>query len=189
MSHVKASGKVAQHSQRKRKGKRLGLKRAVAKTAISGNIILKQRGMVYGPGKGVGMGKDHTLFAKLTALWPWQTPRQNDRQRSVIFSFSLVFCMHFSEICNTSCMATDTYKLLDITVLQPNPFQPRGKIHEEEVRELLIRSSPTALLEPIVVAHTPAGYQIIAGERRWRISTGRINQYQSLSKKQLPKEC
>lgn len=64
MSHVKASGKVAQHSQRKRKGKRLGLKKSGGQTAISGNIILKQRGMVYEPGKGVGMGKDHTLYAK-----------------------------------------------------------------------------------------------------------------------------
>ncbi|MCA9372867.1 ParB/RepB/Spo0J family partition protein [Candidatus Woesebacteria bacterium] len=67
-------------------------------------------------------------------------------------------------------MATDTYKLLDITVLQPNPFQPRGKIHEEEVRELADSIKSYGVLEPIVVAHTPAGYQIIAGERRWRAS-------------------
>lgn len=65
-------------------------------------------------------------------------------------------------------MAKDVYQLLDITVLQPNPFQPRGKIHEEEVTELAESIKSYGILEPIVVAHTPAGYQIIAGERRWR---------------------
>lgn len=63
MSHVKASGKVAQHSQRKRKGLRLGLKKSGGQTAKSGNIIIRQRGSVYVAGKNVGVGKDFTLFA------------------------------------------------------------------------------------------------------------------------------
>ena len=54
--------------------------------------------------------------------------------------------------------------------LQPNPFQPRGKIKTEEVEELAKSIKTYGILEPIVVAHTPAGYQIIAGERRWRAS-------------------
>lgn len=65
-------------------------------------------------------------------------------------------------------MSKDVYQLLDITLLQPNPFQPRGKIHEEEVSELAESIKSYGILEPIVVAHTPAGHQIIAGERRWR---------------------
>lgn len=63
MSHVKASGKVAQHSQRKRKGLRLGLKKSGGQSVIAGNIIVRQRGTVYGTGKNVGLGKDHTIFA------------------------------------------------------------------------------------------------------------------------------
>lgn len=52
--------------------------------------------------------------------------------------------------------------------LQPNPLQPRGKMNKEELEELVSSVKLYGVLEPIVVAHTPAGYQIIAGERRWR---------------------
>lgn len=52
--------------------------------------------------------------------------------------------------------------------LQPNPFQPRGKIKTEEVQELAASIKSYGIIEPIVVAQTPAGYQIVAGERRWR---------------------
>jgi len=52
--------------------------------------------------------------------------------------------------------------------LQPNPFQPRGKIKNEDVAELATSIKSYGIIEPIVVAQTPAGYQIIAGERRWR---------------------
>lgn len=65
-------------------------------------------------------------------------------------------------------MSKDVYQLLETSLLQPNPFQPRGKIHEEEVADLAKSIASYGILEPIVVAHTPAGYQIIAGERRWR---------------------
>jgi len=63
MSHVKASGKVAQQSQRSRHGKRLGLKKSGGSTIATGQIILRQRGMVYKPGANVGVGRDYTLFA------------------------------------------------------------------------------------------------------------------------------
>ena len=57
---------------------------------------------------------------------------------------------------------------LPISQLQPNPFQPRGRISFEEIAELVNSIKNYGILEPLVVAHTPAGYQIIAGERRWR---------------------
>ncbi len=57
---------------------------------------------------------------------------------------------------------------LPIEQLQPNPFQPRGKIKEQEIEELAQSIRTYGILEPIVVADTPAGHQIIAGERRWR---------------------
>jgi len=57
---------------------------------------------------------------------------------------------------------------LKTNVLQPNPFQPRGKINKDELDELMQSIKAYGIIEPLVVASTPAGYQIIAGERRWR---------------------
>lgn len=61
-------------------------------------------------------------------------------------------------------------KALDINLIQPNPHQPRKHIQPEELQDLVDSIKIHGVLEPIVVAHTPAGYQIIAGERRWRAS-------------------
>ncbi len=68
MSKVKASGKVAQHKQGKRHGKRLGVKKYGGEVVITGNIILRQRGAKYKAGKGVGMGNDHTIFAMMEGI-------------------------------------------------------------------------------------------------------------------------
>lgn len=57
---------------------------------------------------------------------------------------------------------------LEISLLQANPLQPRGIISPESLQELVDSIREQGILEPIVVAQTPAGYQIIAGERRWR---------------------
>src|SRR4030042_4019619 len=57
---------------------------------------------------------------------------------------------------------------IDITLLQANPLQPRGLITPESLSELAESLKEHGVLEPLVVAKTPAGYQIIAGERRWR---------------------
>ena len=57
---------------------------------------------------------------------------------------------------------------IDIDMLQPNPLQPRGLITPESLVELVDSIREHGILEPLVVAKTPAGYQIIAGERRWR---------------------
>lgn len=59
---------------------------------------------------------------------------------------------------------------IDISLLQPNPFQPRNKIKSEDIEELASSIALHGVLEPLVVAQTPAGLQIIAGERRWRAS-------------------
>lgn len=57
---------------------------------------------------------------------------------------------------------------LPVNFLQPNPFQPRDKVKKEDLLELIESIRTHGILEPLVVAETPAGYQIIAGERRWR---------------------
>ncbi len=59
---------------------------------------------------------------------------------------------------------------IDIDMLQPNPLQPRGLITPDSLVELVDSIREHSVLEPLVVAKTPAGYQIIAGERRWRAS-------------------
>lgn len=59
---------------------------------------------------------------------------------------------------------------LELELLQPNPLQPRGLIAPESLSELAQSIKAHGVLEPLVVAKTPAGYQIIAGERRWRAS-------------------
>lgn len=59
---------------------------------------------------------------------------------------------------------------LDISQLQPNPLQPRGAITPESLVDLVDSIREHGILEPLVVAKTPAGFQIIAGERRWRAS-------------------
>ena len=61
MAHTKAGGKTRQITPRK--GKRLGLKVSGGQKVTIGNIILRQRGTEYHPGAGVGIGRDHTLFA------------------------------------------------------------------------------------------------------------------------------
>jgi ParB family transcriptional regulator, chromosome partitioning protein len=57
---------------------------------------------------------------------------------------------------------------LSVDELQPNPLQPRGVITPDSLMDLVESIKEHGVLEPLVVAETPAGFQIIAGERRWR---------------------
>jgi large subunit ribosomal protein L27 len=61
MAHKKGEGKVK--NGRDSHSKRLGIKLFGGQTAIPGNILIRQRGTNYHPGKGVDIGKDHTIFA------------------------------------------------------------------------------------------------------------------------------
>jgi large subunit ribosomal protein L27 len=62
MAHKKAGG--SSRNGRDSAGKRLGVKKYGDEAVISGNILVRQRGTKVHPGKNVGMGRDHTLFAK-----------------------------------------------------------------------------------------------------------------------------
>lgn len=66
--------------------------------------------------------------------------------------------------------AIDKIYELETNQLQSNPLQPRGVITPDSLTDLVESIREQGILEPIVVAKTPAGYQIIAGERRWRAS-------------------
>ncbi|WP_120716093.1 50S ribosomal protein L27 [Tsuneonella amylolytica] len=61
MAHKKAGG--SSRNGRDSAGRRLGVKKFGSQEVIPGNIIVRQRGTKFYPGSGVGMGKDHTLFA------------------------------------------------------------------------------------------------------------------------------
>ncbi len=62
MAHKKAGG--SSRNGRDSKGRRLGVKIFGGQQALAGNILVRQRGTKYHPGKNVGLGKDHTIFAK-----------------------------------------------------------------------------------------------------------------------------
>lgn len=61
MAHKKAGG--SSRNGRDSAGRRLGVKKYGGEAVIAGNIIVRQRGTKMWAGSGVGMGKDHTLFA------------------------------------------------------------------------------------------------------------------------------
>jgi large subunit ribosomal protein L27 len=63
MAHKKAGG--SSRNGRDSAGRRLGVKKAGGQSVVPGNIILRQRGTQWHPGDNVGMGKDHTIFAKV----------------------------------------------------------------------------------------------------------------------------
>ena len=61
MAHKKAGG--SSRNGRDSAGRRLGVKKYGGEAVIPGNIIMRQRGTKMWPGEGVGMGRDHTIFA------------------------------------------------------------------------------------------------------------------------------
>ena len=61
MAHKKAGG--SSRNGRDSESKRLGVKRFGGQLVLAGNILVRQRGTQFHPGVGVGIGKDHTLFA------------------------------------------------------------------------------------------------------------------------------
>jgi len=64
MAHKKAGG--SSRNGRDSAGRRLGVKKFGGEVVIAGNIIVRQRGTKFHPGTNVGMGKDHTLYSKVS---------------------------------------------------------------------------------------------------------------------------
>ena len=71
MAHKKAGG--SSRNGRDSAGKRLGIKAYGGERVIPGNIIARQRGTKWHPGRNVGLGKDHTLFALIDGKLEFRT--------------------------------------------------------------------------------------------------------------------
>lgn len=82
MAHKKGAG--SSKNGRESESKRLGIKLFGGQTAKAGNIIVRQRGTAHNPGKNVGVGKDHTLFALTDGVVTFQKKVNNKSYVSVI---------------------------------------------------------------------------------------------------------
>ena len=81
MAHKKAGG--SSNNGRDSAGRRLGVKKSGGQAVIPGNIIIRQRGTKFFAGVNVGMGKDHTLFAKSEGRVTFTTKRNKRTYVSV----------------------------------------------------------------------------------------------------------
>ncbi len=82
MAHKKGVG--SSKNGRESHGKRLGVKIFGGQEAIAGNVLIRQRGTAYHPGKNVGIGKDHTIFALVDGTVKFTTKRQDRRYVAII---------------------------------------------------------------------------------------------------------
>jgi len=76
MAHKKSGG--SSRNGRDSPGQRLGVKKFGGENVLAGNILVRQRGAKFWPGDNVGMGRDHTLFAKKTGQVKFVT-KKGDR--------------------------------------------------------------------------------------------------------------
>ena len=81
MAHKKGVG--SSKNGRESESKRLGVKIFGGQSIIAGNIIIRQRGTKHHPGKNVGMGKDHTLFALVDGTVVFTKKKDNKSYVSV----------------------------------------------------------------------------------------------------------
>ena len=82
MAHKKAGG--SSRNGRDSESKRLGVKRYGGELVPAGSIIVRQRGTQFHPGDNVGIGKDHTLFAKITGTVQFVVKGAEKRKTVVI---------------------------------------------------------------------------------------------------------
>jgi len=73
MAHKKAGG--SSRNGRDSAGRRLGVKKFGGEAVVAGNILVRQRGTKFHPGRNVGLGKDHTIFALVEGSVSFETKR------------------------------------------------------------------------------------------------------------------
>lgn len=81
MAHKKAGG--SSRNGRDSAGRRLGVKKFGGEHALAGNILIRQRGTKVWPGRNVGLGKDHTLFALVEGRVAFHEGKQGRKYVSV----------------------------------------------------------------------------------------------------------
>ncbi len=79
MAHKKAGGKT--RNGRDSESKRLGIKRFGGQSVAAGEILVRQRGTGFHPGTSVGVGRDHTLFAKIDGTVQFEIKGPHRRRR------------------------------------------------------------------------------------------------------------
>ncbi|WP_345974687.1 50S ribosomal protein L27 [Sulfurimonas sp. HSL3-7] len=82
MAHKKGQGST--QNNRDSAGRRLGVKKFGGETVRAGNIVIRQRGTKVHPGKNMGMGKDHTLYALVDGIVVFERKDKNRKQVSII---------------------------------------------------------------------------------------------------------
>lgn len=82
MAHKKAGG--SSRNGRDTAGRRLGVKHFGGEAVIPGNIIVRQRGTKVHPGTGVGIGRDHTIFAKVAGTVLFRATKGDRQTVSII---------------------------------------------------------------------------------------------------------
>jgi large subunit ribosomal protein L27 len=81
MAHKKGAG--SSRNGRESESKRLGVKLYGGQLVKAGNILVRQRGTVHNPGNNVGIGRDHTLFAKIDGIVVFRKKRDNKSYVSI----------------------------------------------------------------------------------------------------------
>jgi large subunit ribosomal protein L27 len=82
MAHKKGQGST--QNNRDSVGRRLGVKKFGGEKVVPGNIIIRQRGTKVHPGTGVGMGKDHTIYAMIEGVVKFEYKNKRQNKVSVI---------------------------------------------------------------------------------------------------------
>ena len=82
MAHKKSGG--SSRNGRDSAGQRLGVKRYGGQAVNAGEILVRQRGTKFHPGDNVGLGRDHTLFAKMTGAVKFTTKRDERTYVSIV---------------------------------------------------------------------------------------------------------
>jgi large subunit ribosomal protein L27 len=81
-AHKKGGGSTK--NGRDSQAKRLGVKRADGQEVLAGNILVRQRGTKFHPGKNVGVGKDYTLFALVDGVVKFETKAKTKKYVNVL---------------------------------------------------------------------------------------------------------
>ena len=82
MAHKKGGG--SSRNGRESESKRLGVKKYSGEAILPGGIIVRQRGTKFRPGRNVGVGKDHTLYALVEGTVNFADKKINNKNRKVV---------------------------------------------------------------------------------------------------------